>query len=1217
MTPENADPQDAGRRSSQGGSAAAGGVDFDALVFAWMASHMVSNTAIDDWRLADGRLTAAGGQTGAHMDDCGGITRHPGRIYVQAKRRLFLGEPEKSPLARAIDQAARQFRAGNAEDGDRPLEEHRDLLAIITDRRAGATIRIDLAEVVDLLSSLPDELPLETAGAGNERRAEALRLLLVHARRSLARAYGTESVDERVLRSFFRVLFVGVLELEPGEPERRSAEGLLRQIITEPERASEAFEHLARDAQVRGIKRQWARVPDIRAHLRRRGLSLLHDPPYRDDIARLAAVTTSSVQVQRAQLLTIQAPDGVIEIERSVVETLRNVEGVVALIGDAGSGKSAAAVRLACQLLEQGRDVVYLPADALESSIATARGLTFATSLPEALTGWDGDSEGTLIVDGIDSTRGTMTGEWVTALLPELAGSRWRVIVTLRTHDLRSNEHWRQTFRGVPVDEHAAVPDLVGIRYLLVGDLDDDELEQVKRQSADLGHLIDEGDEQLLSLLRNPFNLNLAADLLATGSTDVATARSRLDLLNRYWQRRVQGGAQGLQQQAAIRRLVGEMLHARRSTLDVVNAVDPSQLEAIQTLLHGGVLRETRAEYAGSRLVEFSHPLLFDYAVSAEIFSVEPPDFVSRLDADRNLTIRLWPSVELYLASVWQRDATRSRFWDLVLRLAGRPDGHPLAGIAAAFVVLGAHPEPEDFASLFLALRDERSQDALRILNHIAGALNCPEIPILDRIASVPALSEATAVTAEIAREHSDNSMADATRVLLRRIDHPDVAPLGPGALGGEARARAVCSLTEFALADPTAEGRMDVARMVSSMLAACVLIDPERCIPVLEATLAQEVLAHWGVLVVRSTLDQIPVIAPSLPDLARRLFEAPWSFEETRETGLGFGGQLSLMTMSWRSAQDTCRYHSSEVFPRFLRAAPAAAATALVNVLTRHGASSHTPGLIVQPELSPHDEPLPRMGKQVGQWLLGVAGESAVFEPALDILSTDPTANPALWQSIFSAGAAHPATLGRSILERVPAQFFDPALLSLGAFVEAMSNELTGDDHVGLERRILAVTAPQVDNEEWTVSLRSGLACFLNRLHVELGEVRALLPAEDQAPTPQQGPPLLGWTGADDGAVPWEANTPQLPPEVETLLADARTVANNAMPQADRLEALSRLQEKFAATSTEFLADAFVTASLAEAARALAQFDWNAKPDGELGAAMVATLIAVLDVSP
>ena len=82
-------------------------------------------------------------------------------------------------------------------------------------------------------------------------------------------------------------------------------------------------------------------------------------------------------------------------------------------------------------------------------------------------------------------------------------------------------------------------------------------------------------------------------------------------------------------------------------------------------------------------------------------------------------------------------------------------------------------------------------------------------------------------------------------------------------------------------------------------------------------------------------------------------------------------------------------------------------------------------------------------------------------------------------------------------------------------------------------------------------------------------------------------------------------------------LLADARSAASNATPHADRLEALSRMRETFVAISAQYSADAFVTASLAEPARAFAQFDTNTKPDDELGAAVLATLLAVLEVAP
>ena len=60
---------------------------------------------------------------------------------------------------------------------------------------------------------------------------------------------------------------------------------------------------------------------------------------------------------------------------------------------------------------------------------------------------------------------------------------------------------------------------------------------------------------------------------------------------------------------------------------------------------------------------------------------------------------------------------------------------------------------------------------------------------------------------------------------------------------------------------------------MVSEMLAAGTLIDPDRCAPTLEATLAPSVLTEWGVLGMRSALTYVPRIASSYPELAAKLF--------------------------------------------------------------------------------------------------------------------------------------------------------------------------------------------------------------------------------------------------------------------------------------------------------------------------------------------------------
>jgi hypothetical protein len=102
------------------------------------------------------------------MDDAGAITTGGGRLYVQTKRGLQLGTTDASPFAEAIDQAARQFHAGVEDEGGRDLEEHRDLLAIVSDRGASGSIKEHLTEIVAALSSLPPERSLESVAVNDE-----------------------------------------------------------------------------------------------------------------------------------------------------------------------------------------------------------------------------------------------------------------------------------------------------------------------------------------------------------------------------------------------------------------------------------------------------------------------------------------------------------------------------------------------------------------------------------------------------------------------------------------------------------------------------------------------------------------------------------------------------------------------------------------------------------------------------------------------------------------------------------------------------------------------------------------------------------------------------------------------------------------------------------------------------------------------------------------
>ncbi len=1140
------------------------------------------------------------------MDDCGAITTGGGRIYVQVKKDLGLGTSDTSPLGVAIDQAARQFHAGVEDEGGRRLREHHDLLAIISDRGAIRSVTQHLREIVAALSSLPDERPLD-AVVTSQARQPVFEALLRPVNRSLAAAYSVIEIDEPTLRAFFRVLYVGVLELDSGQADRRAAENVLVQVLADPERRYGAFDELATDALKQHASRRWARASDLRAFVRSRGLELLDDPRYAADIERLRAATTGLLESQRAELV-IEAPDGTVRVEREVSAHLDDASGAIALTGDAGTGKSAVAVNLAVRLREQGEDVVFLTADSFRPDIAAIRGLNFSHPLPEVFEYWDGDEQATLVIDGLDATRGTSVDGWVLELLPKLAGSRWRTIATLRTYDIRNVLKWRKVFGGAAIDESAAVQGLGDVHHLLVGDLSTTEIDQVRSQSAALGDLFDHADKRLRTLLDNPFNLSLAAALLRTSSSELGAVRSRLDLLDAYWRSRVRQAPDGLKRSGTLRTFTERLVEGRRTAVDILEAVEQSQLDEVEALLSDGVLRELRAAYSDTRIVEFAHPLLFDYAVATTIFFSDTPRFADRLDADPNLVIRLWPSVELYLSALWQQSVEHEPFWDLALHLATRPGGHPLVGIATAFVTLRSLSNVEDFAPLLAALWDSRTAEGLTCLNHISGSLTSGEISLAERRAAVPTLSDLVEAVAEIARSRDDLAIADGGRMLLRRLQ--EISPLEPASLGALARARAADSLTRFALASPAAPQRVDIARMVSEMVAAGVLIDPARCAPTLKATLDPAVLTEWGALAMRSAMPWVARIAGSLPELAGGLFATPWTFQETRKQGIGFGSvALGGLVTSWEGILDTARSDTSNHFPAFLDAAPAVAVATLVKVLALHPSDRMYPELSWSATPTPQDKPLTHMTKHAGKWLASVAEDAGRYEPVLDaFIAADTPSDHRLWQVVFAAGADHAATLGRAIFVRIPADAFNPVSVTLTPFVAAMSNELTGPDHESLERLILDVSAPEPENEEWRQLLIKRLVANLNPDHVQLDDVRRLLP-DPPAEMSAAAPPQYGWT---DGATPWNEEPDPAWPDITTVLTDTQVASNSSESDTSRAEARVRVRDAFLDAFNAHASDPAALGLLTDAARLLAMSD-DVAPGSEVGNAVLQTFLRVL----
>jgi hypothetical protein len=1018
------------------------------------------------------------------MDDVGAITDRRGYIFIQAKHRLRLEADLGKPLAAAVDQAVRQFIDGapNASDGSRrPLEAGRDALVIVTDAAGSIPVREHLRIVVERMADHPRELPLDEL-AKNAPERKALRILLELLRTAFAARAGGMPPSEEQIREIGRVLHVVALDLDPDGTGRTNAETHLRGVLDDPDHASGAWNDLQTFGQQLIEGQRWAGRIAVRQAIALGGHPAGVDPPFRNDVQRLQEVTTAVLDPDAAEF-TLPATEGPISIDRDVADLVALAGGEFALIGEPGVGKSVLAAGLALRLIGAGEDVVFLGAESLAgSSGATRTELNMQNDLDQVLRGWDGSRPGTLIIDGIDATRGTSSVDWLPSLARSLRDTRWRVVASIRSFDLRHGPSWQQMFPGEPVDFGHADPTFSHVRHLVVGYLTDGELDQVRRASPRLATLIAASDPRLAELLRNPFNLRLAAELLGDSNDAAALAavRTRQDLLHLYWQRRVEAGVDHLARRRALRDLSESMIRRRRARVaDPSAVVDPAVLAAVSSLLHDGVLREdVQGRRPGMSPVVFSHPVLYDFTVAVACLRGEDHLYLSqRLDTDPDLAITIRPSLDMCFADLWTGE-TRASFWDLAVMLSRRTQGHPIAAAAAACAVLREHPTYDDIAALGDLARpsDVTGVPARTCIAYLAGAIEAAEVSQSDRRLSAPALSELAARLAAEAAETGDVGLADLARVVLLRLDRQ--FPLGPDSVAAELRSHAIADTMRCALASPSEPARETIATRVGEALATAAVVDPDYVGPVIEQVIAPAALAAWGGGVASRVIQRLGSVAQVAPSLAERLALSVWEFEETRDEATSIGNSNILgLTSTRKQDVEMARYGTGEAFPAFIAASPHAAMRFLLAVIGRNT----LPGESIRSEGQ-----LPRVYQSTDlEFASGYSGLSTIVRRLADFLASwsssgDPTQEAAAdqlihmaaaqlthhqaWNYLLDAGTANPGTLGKLLLPLLHGSdllghpMTRPAAARLTA---ALSPVLTTAEHAALEQAVLHAHDP------------------------------------------------------------------------------------------------------------------------------------------------------------
>jgi len=587
--------------------------------------------------------------------------------------------------------------------------------------------------------------------------------------------------------------------------------------------------------------------------------------------------------------VSISTPDGPVRLARSVEPALLNAAGNLAVTGAPGSGKTVLLHTLAA-VAEPTHDVVVLRADDLRSSKAATRAeLRITHDLSEVLAGWSGTRPGLVLIDGIDQARGADVPGWLPQLATALSGTRWRIVATVRSFDLKHSPRWQEMFSGVPVDPAAVEPDLRGVRHLLVGELTGDELAILRQASQRMAALLDQAGPRLRDLLANPFNLNLAGQLLAEDGTDFRQIRSRVDLLSQYWRSRIGQGPEALDRTRTLRAVVRGMLASGRQAVNPVDLPAEATQEALTGLHHNGVLRET-LHRPGNVLapIGFAHPVLFDYAVAMLALGdpARPASLADTLDADPNLALTVRPSLEYRLMFAWSAEESRRDFWHLALRLANLVTGHLLAASEAARVAVLQMNNAADLVPLAdvaagaaTDLAETRGQTEARYLAFLLAA-SVARNPRHEAMACIDAL---TCNLARQANAVDDVSLALLAAQLPVRAASGQTDTAGDGGYPWTPAAAIDCMAV--ALKDPDDPRRATLADPVGRLLALDAAVDPATLAEVIIAVIAPAALRAWSMNAIRHLTRIMPSIARNAPELAVEIGVAPWQYEETRST--------------------------------------------------------------------------------------------------------------------------------------------------------------------------------------------------------------------------------------------------------------------------------------------------------------------------------------------
>ncbi len=716
------------RKGRSGGQALHSGADFQNRVAAWVAGRILAERdAPGAFGLgAEITLERIHCETPEQIDDALVTSSEGGRVWIQSKSHLSLSSAKGSQLADALDQFVAQLKA-MASRGQQ-LHPRKDRFVIATDQ-GGEAIETHLGQVLEgARKLLPGEPLEEIAKTDGERRALAV------VKGHLDRSWGAP-IPEPEFRTLLASMRIDVFRLADGGAAMLALEDLINKSVVESGAARNAISELYRNTARLAALGAGADRDALKRVLVDANVRLRPTPSYESDIAALKQVTKRSVAELREQAAIALIDGEKVQLDRAVAAELNHSAdaGSLLLVGDPGVGKSGLLHSLASSRLATGRAVVVLTAATLDSTSVNRlrQELALQHDVADILAGWNALEPGTLIIDALDAARGSGVSRALIDLIREVRrkAPSWVVVASIRRYDLREGVAVRPLF---PVDPSSRVPvelteQIFGnVRHISVSSLAEDELVELAGRVPRMAALLSSATPELRRLLVNLFNFRLAYELLATGvpPDELATVRTQLGLLDRYWEQRIAGDDQTLSREDVLRKTCVRMIERRRLRIPALDlGLSGVELTTLAELERRNVVNQEPGA-GGQQLLGFGHQILFDYAVSRLVLPYDAGELAQKLLDEPTLALVVRPSLVLLFNRLWDADSDGVAFWNAVLAVSATTVTE-VAKVVGPSVAADRARALEDLNPLLSVLAsDGATRDAaVNALRHVFGTL--------------------------------------------------------------------------------------------------------------------------------------------------------------------------------------------------------------------------------------------------------------------------------------------------------------------------------------------------------------------------------------------------------------------------------------------------------------------------------------------------------------